>query len=109
MFEIRYHAEVLDDLKRIDNSVRKVLQKKLLSRLQNPRVPKDALVGNLAGAYKVKDSKTGYRLLYLVYDDEQIILVFAVDRRDKLRAYRLGAERLKRLFLATPGDVDKQD
>ena len=109
MYVIEYHPEVLDDLKHVDNSVRKVLQKKLEKRLSAPHVPKDALKGDLHGAYKVKDSKTGFRLIYVVLEDERSIYVIAVNRRDKLAAYRDGEERIRDLFLRTPRDVNKQD
>lgn len=99
MYIIEYHPEVLEDLKHLDNSVRKVLQKKLEKRVDQPRVPKDALKAELYGAYKVKDSKTGFRLIYVVLEEEQSMYVIAVNRRDKLAAYRDAEDRIRGLFL----------
>jgi len=76
MYVIEYHLEVLTDLKRVDNSVRKI-----------------------HGAYKVKDSKTGFRLIYLVLEEEKSIYVIAVNRRDKLEAYADGEARIGDLLL----------
>ena len=109
MYELKYFDEAIDDLREVDNSVRVVLQKKIMKRLRSPRVPKDALSGNLSGAYKLKDSKTGYRLLYIVLDEQNTVLVFAVDRRDKFRAYKVGAQRIDELFSALNRDVKEED
>ena len=109
MYVIEYHPEVLVDLKRVDNSVRRVLQKKLEKRIEQPRIPKDALNGELHGAYKVKDSKTGFRLIYVVLEEEKSIYVIAVNRRDRLVAYRDAENRVRDLFLGSTRDVNEQN
>lgn len=93
MYVILYHPEVLEDLARVDRSVKIVLDKKLTKRRKNPIIPSAALSGDLAGAYKIKDSKSGYRLLYAVDEAKMQILVLAIDKRENLKAYRSAAKR----------------
>ncbi len=38
--------------------------------------------------------KTGHRLVYQVIDDQVIVYVISVDKRDDLLAYRLAAQRI---------------
>ncbi len=38
--------------------------------------------------------KTGHRLVYQVIDDQVIVYVISVDKRDDLMAYRLAAQRI---------------
>jgi len=47
----------------------------------------------LAGCYKIKLHKAGYRLVYEVLDDVVVVLVLAVDRRADSQAYLTAASR----------------
>ena len=92
-FELKFALEALDEWKKLDKSVREPLKKRLAKRLENPHVPKDRLYGNLAGCYKIKNNKTGHRLIYQVVDEQLVVLVLAVDHRRELKAYNSAAER----------------
>jgi mRNA interferase RelE/StbE len=92
-FELKFAREALDEWNRLDKSVREPLKKKLAKRLENPHVPNDRLFGNLAGCYKIKNKKTGHRLIYQVIDDQLVVVVLAVDKRSELKAYSSAAER----------------
>ena len=92
-FELKFAREALDEWNRLDKSVREPLKKKLAKRLENPHVPNDRLFGNLAGCYKIKNNKTGHRLIYQVIDDQLVVVVLAVDKRSELKAYSSAAER----------------
>jgi mRNA interferase RelE/StbE len=52
----------------LDGSVKETLRKLLKKRLDNPHVPGAELHGALAGHYKIKLRKLGYRLVYGVQD-----------------------------------------
>lgn len=78
----------------LDGSVKEVLRKLLKKRLDNPHVPGGQLHGALAGHYKIKLRKQGYRLVYGVQDDVLIVMVMAVDKREDSAVYRSAAARL---------------
>lgn len=57
--------------------------KKLAKVLENPKIPKNKLSESV-DLYKIKLKSAGYRLVYQVIDDELIVLVLDVDRRDTI-------------------------
>jgi mRNA interferase RelE/StbE len=62
--------------------------------LQEPvGVPGSALRGKLAGCYKIKLLKQGYRLIYEVLDTQVVVLVLAVNKREDALAYLLAEKR----------------
>ena len=67
----------------------------LKKRLANPRVPGSLLKGDLKDCYKIKLAKAGYRLVYTVLDDQLIVLVLSVGKRENSQAYRLAVDRLQ--------------
>jgi len=67
----------------------------LAKRLQNPHVPGSLLHRELAGCYKIKLLKQGYRLVYMVEDDVLFVLVLSVGKREDNAAYRAAAKRIK--------------
>lgn len=74
--------EALAEWQQLDGSVRVNLKKLLAKRLDNPHVPGGQLHGSLAGCYKIKLLKQGVRLVYAVEDDQLVVLVLAVDKRE---------------------------
>ena len=78
----------------LDGSVKEMLRKLLRKRLDNPHVPGSQLHGALAGYYKIKLRKQGYRLVYGVQDDVLIVMVMAVDKREDSAVYQSAAARL---------------
>ena len=63
------------------------LKKKLEERLINPRVP-SAKLGGYSSVYKIKLRSAGYRLVYEVVDEELVIYVLVVGKREKGKVYR---------------------
>jgi len=55
------------------------------------------LHGALAGHYKIKLRKQGYRLVYAVEDDILIVMVMAVDKREDSAVYQSAMARLSEL------------
>ncbi|WP_422618718.1 type II toxin-antitoxin system RelE family toxin [Rhodoferax sp.] len=78
----------------LDGSVKETLRKLLKKRLNNPHMPGAALHGELAGFYKIKLRKQGYRLVYGVEDDALVVMVMAVDKREDSAVYRAALSRL---------------
>ena len=92
-YELEFHAAALKEWQNLDNSVRLFLKNMLDKRLENPRIDSARLHGDLQHCYKIKNDKTGHRLVYQVIDDQVIVYVISVDKRDDLKAYRLAAQR----------------
>lgn len=81
----------------LDGSVKEILRKLLKKRLDNPHVPGAELHGALAGHYKIKLRKQGYRLVYGVQDDVLIVMVMAVDKREDSAVYQSAMARVAAL------------
>jgi mRNA interferase RelE/StbE len=54
------------------------------------------LDGDLANCYKIKLLNKGYRLVYTVIDEEVVVLVLSVDKREDALAYEAAKKRLKK-------------
>ncbi|WP_334166633.1 type II toxin-antitoxin system RelE/ParE family toxin [Achromobacter mucicolens] len=88
----RYRLKFLPEA--LAGSVKAVLKKLLLKRLEQPRTPGAELRGDLRDCYKIKLLKQGYRLVYLVEDDVLVVLVLAVSKREDMEVYRAAVDRL---------------
>ncbi len=92
-YRLRFHELALAEWKKLDNSVREPLKKKLAERLTDPRAPTAALNG-MPDCYKIKLLRAGYRLVYRVEDETVFVTVIAVGKRDKLKVYDTAKSRL---------------
>ena len=68
-------------------------KKKLKERLENPHVPSSRLLG-YDSVYKIKLRTAGYRLAYEVVDDEILVCVLVVGKRNKGDVYKKLSLRL---------------
>lgn len=93
-YRLQFLPEALKEWEGLDGSIKQPLKKLLEKRLDNPHVPGGELAGDLLGCYKIKLLKQGVRLVYRVAEDALIVLVLAVDRREKSAAYKSALERL---------------
>ncbi|RJF99480.1 type II toxin-antitoxin system RelE family toxin [Noviherbaspirillum saxi] len=94
-YELEFHEDALKEWKKLDPSIKEQFKKQLVKRLENPHVPSAQLRGkDMQNTYKIKLRDVGYRLVYEVNDHTITVLVLAVAKRDKNRAYDL-AERRK--------------
>lgn len=82
----------------LDGSVKETLRKLLKKRLDNPHVPGSELHGALAGHYKIKLRKQGYRLVYGVQDDIVVVMVMAVDKREDSAVYQSAMVRIEEML-----------
>ena len=92
-YKLRFHELAWTEWQKLDGSIQTPLKKKLLERLEQPRVQSAALSG-MADCYKIKLRQAGYRLIYRVDDDVVTVSVIAVGKRDKLAAYTTAGQRL---------------
>ncbi|MEO8411529.1 MAG: type II toxin-antitoxin system RelE/ParE family toxin [Propionivibrio sp.] len=93
-YRLFFVPSALQEWQGLDGSVKEPLRKSLRKRLDNPHVPGGKLHGELAGYYKIKLRKQGYRLVYGVQDDMLIVMVMAVDKREDGAVYRSVLTRL---------------
>ena len=82
--ELLFVPEALEDWAGLDGSLKALFKQALRKRLKTPRVPGSELRSPPSDCYKIKLRGVGYRLVYLVRDDEADpnIVVLAVGRRD---------------------------
>lgn len=85
-YDLKFVPSALKEWKKLGDTVRKEFKKALEKRLVNPRVPKQKLSG-YNDVYKIKQRSAGYRLVYEVIDQEVVVLVLAVGKRDKDDVY----------------------
>ncbi len=92
-FELRFEPDALKEWQALDKSVREPLKKKLAKRLEQPHVVNERLHHQLSNCYKIKNDKTGHRLVYRVIDEHVVVLVLAVGKRERLEAYLKASQR----------------
>jgi mRNA interferase RelE/StbE len=94
-YALKFVPDALREWQALDSSIKQLLKPLLVKRLQNPHVPGSLLHRELAGCYKIKLLKQGYRLVYMVEDDVLIVLVLSVGKREDSEAYMTAAKRIK--------------
>ncbi len=92
-YELAFKESALKEWRRLDESVRNQFKKKLAERLEQPRIEADRLRG-LPDCYKIKLRNAGYRLVYQVEEQQILVTVVAVGRRDRLAVYRAAEKRV---------------
>ena len=93
-YNLDFHPEALREWEKLNPTIRLHFKKKLKERLENPRVPKDKLSG-YGNVYKIKLRSIGYRLAYEVQDEEIIVLVLSVGKRENNSIYNNLSARTK--------------
>ncbi|VXC73241.1 type II toxin-antitoxin system RelE/ParE family toxin [Pseudomonas sp. 9Ag] len=93
-YSLEFDARALKEWQKLGDTVRQQLKKKLAEVLLNPRIEANRL-RSLPDCYKIKLRSSGYRLVYQVLDQEVVVFVIAVDRREREQAYSKAAGRLK--------------
>ena len=93
-YSLEFDARALKEWHKLGDAVRQQLKKKLAAILLNPRIEANRLHA-LPDCYKIKLRSSGYRLVYQVLDDEVVVFVVAVDRREREQVYRKADDRLK--------------
>ena len=94
-YELEFHERALKEWRRLDGSIQALFKKQLAKRLQAPHVPSARLQGELQNTYKIKLRDVGYRLVYEVIDQQLVVLVIAVGRRDHETVYLEASRRLR--------------
>ncbi|MDE1497275.1 type II toxin-antitoxin system RelE/ParE family toxin [Xenorhabdus bovienii] len=94
IYKIKFREDALKEWNKLDKAILKQFAKKLKKCCENPRIPSAKLRG-MPDCYKIKLRASGFRLVYQVIDDQLIIAVIAVGKREHSDVYNLASERLR--------------
>jgi mRNA interferase RelE/StbE len=85
-YNLEFRPKALKEWNKLNPTIKSQFKKKLKERLENPKVVKDKLSG-YENVYKIKLRNVGYRLAYEVKDEEIVVLVLSVGKRENNRIY----------------------
>ncbi|WP_233979900.1 type II toxin-antitoxin system RelE family toxin [Pectobacterium versatile] len=85
-YKLKFVPSALKEWKKLGHPVREQFKKKLVERLENPRVPSAQLHGR-KDQYKIKLKSAGYRLVYLVQDETITVMVMGVGKLEGSQIY----------------------
>ena len=91
-YELAFLDPALKEWRKLDETTRAQLKKKLAERLLMPHVPSARLMGS-AHRYKIKLRSAGWRLVYDVRDEALIVIVVAVGKRERGEVYNTAKKR----------------
>jgi mRNA interferase RelE/StbE len=91
-YELAFLDAALKEWRKLDPQTREQFKAKLEERLANPKVPSARLHGSKE-RYKIKLRNAGYRLVYEVRDQQLIVLVVAVGKRERNEVYKVADKR----------------
>lgn len=98
MYVLKTHPLVEEDLKAFDRSVVMLILKKL-AQLQNAPLQGQPL-GNknnldLTGYYKTYVSKKQIRIVYKIVNDELVVYIVTIGKREEMEVYKEALKRIK--------------
>jgi len=93
IYKLKFLPAAKKEWDKLAEPLKKQFKNKLSKRLENPRVQSAKLRG-YDSVYKIKLRTAGYRLAYEVIDDEIVVYVLAVGKRDKDAVYKKLASRM---------------
>jgi len=93
-YSLEFDRRALKEWNKLGDTVRQQFKKKLLEVLESPRIEANRL-RELPDCYKVKLKSAGYRLIYQVLDQEIVVFVVAIGKREREAAYEAARDRLE--------------
>ncbi|MEH6581651.1 MAG: type II toxin-antitoxin system RelE/ParE family toxin [Halioglobus sp.] len=92
-YRLLFRAEAKQEWDKLDATVKVQFKKKLAQRLEEPRIESSRLSG-MQNCYKIKLRSVGYRLVYQVRDEELVVSVVAVGKRERNAVYKAASRRI---------------
>jgi len=92
IYKLEFVRDAFKEWKALDATIQKQFKKKLAQRLEQPDVASARLMGS-EHRYKIKLRNAGYRLVYEVHQQEVLVLVVAVGKRERNAVYKAAAKR----------------
>lgn len=91
-YKLKFLPTALKEWKKLDNTIRIQFKKKLEEILESPKIQANQL-RKFDNHYKIKLRISGYRLVYEVIDDEIVVLVIAIGKREGNKIYEVAKLR----------------
>jgi len=91
-YKLEFVRDAFKEWKALDASIQKQFKKKLAQRLEEPEVASVRLIGS-QHRYKIKLRSAGFRLVYEVHQQDVLVLVVAVGKRERNAVYKAAAIR----------------
>lgn len=92
-YKLVFKADAEKEWRKLDSNIRSQFKKKLIERLEEPRI-ESARLNNMVDCYKIKLRSAGYRLVYQVRDQEIVVSVVAVGKRERNQVYNIAVKRI---------------
>jgi mRNA interferase RelE/StbE len=92
-FRLVFKQDAQKEWRKLDSTIREQFKKKLKQRLASPRV-ESARLNGMKDCYKIKLRSAGYRLVYEVRDQEVVVSVVAVGKRERNAVYKIALKRI---------------
>jgi len=97
MYDYKFHPEAEKELGKLNKSVQILFTKALKKILTSPELGQD--LGNknnleLTGLKKMYFDNKRYRIVYEVFEEEILIHLVAIGKRDKMDVYKKAGERI---------------
>ena len=92
-YRLVFKAAAKKEWDKLDSTIREQFKKKLVERIESPRIESSRLNG-MQDCYKIKLRSAGYRLVYQVRDEELVVAVVAVGKRERNHVYNAAVKRI---------------
>ena len=92
-YKLVFKEQAKKEWDKLDGPVRKQFAAKLKERLDEPRIENSRLSG-MSDCYKIKLRRAGFRLVYQVRDNELVVSVVAVGKRERNFVYKQAIKRI---------------
>ena len=93
-YKLKFHAIALKEWEKLDGSIKALFRKTLKERLITPHV-ESARLSSMKNCYKIKLKSAGFRLVYKVRDNELVVIVVAIGKRERNQVYKSAIRRIK--------------
>ncbi len=93
IYRLVFKVEAKKEWDKLDTTIRSIFIAKLKERIGHPRIENARLCG-MKDCYKIKLRRVGYRLVYLVRDNDLVVSVVAVGKREKNQVYKTASRRI---------------
>ena len=98
MYNYKFHPDAKKELSKLNNSVQILFTKALKKILKSPQLGQDLGYKNnidLTGLKKVYFDNKRYRIVYEIKENEILIHIIAIGKRDDMKVYKQAHARYK--------------
>jgi mRNA interferase RelE/StbE len=92
-FKLVFKEDAKKEWDKLDSTIRSLFAKRLKECIEQPRV-ESARLNGMTDCYKIKLRSAGYRLVYQVRDNELVVSVVAVGKRQRNQVYKAAIKRI---------------